>query len=173
MPTASERQAIVFLATVAVLGGGVRALQARAFDRALDQSALSAVGSSGEGDSEQGGDGPAGRAAGAAALARPLQAVEDARVSSKAKSKKPTLPTEPINVDVATAEELDALPRVGPALAARIIADRDSLGPFGSLEELQRVKGIGPALARGLAPHVTFSNGYRPLHNKRSGNRNP
>lgn len=168
MPTASERQAIVFLATVAVLGGGVRALQARAFDRALDEAALSAV----AGGSEQTGDGPAGRAAGAEALERQLQAVEDAR-ASKSKSKKPTLPTEPINVDVATAEQLDALPRVGPALAARIIANRDSLGPFGSLEELQRVKGIGPALATGLAPHVTFSNGFRPLHGKPIGGRTP
>ncbi len=169
MPTASERQAIVFLATVAVLGGGVRALQARAFDRALADAALSAV----AGGNAQTGDGPAGRAAGAVALERQLQAVEDARTDAKSRSKKSTLPAEPINVDVATAEQLDALPRVGPALAARIIASRDSLGPFGSLEELQRVKGIGPALARGLAPHVTFSNGFRPLHGKPTGSRTP
>ena len=60
--------------------------------------------------------------------------------------------SDPIDPDVATAEELDALPRIGPALAARIVADRDSLGPFGSLEALQRVRGIGPALASGIGP---------------------
>ncbi len=157
----------MFLATVAVLGGSVRALQARAFDRALDDAAMSAAAVSGE----RGGDGPAGRAVGAAALERQLKAVEDARSASKSKAKKSKLPTEPINVDLASAEELDALPRVGPALAARIIASRDSLGPFGSLEELQRVKGIGPALVKGLAPHVTFSAGFRPLHDKPSGGR--
>jgi competence protein ComEA len=60
-------------------------------------------------------------------------------------------------VDRATAEELESLPRIGPALARRIIADRDSLGPFGSLDALQRVKGIGPGVAKQLAPRVTFS----------------
>jgi competence protein ComEA len=54
------------------------------------------------------------------------------------------------------------LPRIGPALAKRIIADRDSLGPFGSLEGFQRVKGVGPAMARTLAPYVTFSGTPRP-----------
>jgi competence ComEA-like helix-hairpin-helix protein len=62
-----------------------------------------------------------------------------------------------VDVDRATAEELETLPRIGPALARRIAADRESNGAFGSLEALQRVKGIGPALARQLAPHVTFS----------------
>ncbi|MEJ7813022.1 MAG: helix-hairpin-helix domain-containing protein, partial [Gemmatimonadaceae bacterium] len=51
---------------------------------------------------------------------------------------------------------------VGPVLAARIVADRDSLGPFGSLEGLERVRGVGPSLARKLAPHVTFSLTPRP-----------
>ncbi len=163
MPSAAERQAIAFLATVAVLGGGVRALQARAFDRALDAAALEAIGGE-RMDDARGGDGPAGRAAGAAALERQLAAVVAARESSKKGAKKSGPPAEPIDVDVASASALEALPRVGPALAARIIASRDSLGPFGSLEELQRVKGIGPALASGLAPYVTFSSGLRPLH---------
>ncbi len=67
--------------------------------------------------------------------------------------------TEPgrIDVDLAGAAALEALPKIGPVMARRIVTDRDSLGPFGSLEELQRVKGIGPALARAIAPYVTFS----------------
>jgi len=63
----------------------------------------------------------------------------------------------PVDVDVASAAELERLPRIGPALARRIIADRDANGPFGSLEELTRVRGIGPATARQLAPYVTFT----------------
>jgi DNA uptake protein ComE-like DNA-binding protein len=62
-----------------------------------------------------------------------------------------------IDMDLASAAALEALPRIGPVMARRIVADRDSLGPFGSLEELQRVKGIGPALASVISPYVTFS----------------
>jgi hypothetical protein len=68
---------------------------------------------------------------------------------------------EPVNVDRATAAELEALPRVGPVLAARIVADRAARGAFGSLEGLSRVAGVGPGLIRFLAPHVTFSTGGR------------
>ena len=64
---------------------------------------------------------------------------------------------EPVDVDLAGVAELDRLPGIGPALAARIVADREAKGPFGSLEQLQRVKGVGPALAAKLQPYVTFS----------------
>jgi competence protein ComEA len=49
-------------------------------------------------------------------------------------------------VDLNTADEsaLDALPGIGPATAARIIADREANGPFASAEDLGRVSGIGP-----------------------------
>lgn len=67
-----------------------------------------------------------------------------------------------MDLDYAGAEELDRLPGIGPSLAARIVADRDSAGPFGSLEGLQRVRGIGPALAAKLAPLVTFSGRSPP-----------
>ncbi|MBA3673160.1 MAG: helix-hairpin-helix domain-containing protein [Gemmatimonadaceae bacterium] len=62
-----------------------------------------------------------------------------------------------VDVDRASAAELEALPRIGRTLAARIVANRDSAGPFGSLERLGRVKGIGPAMLALLAPLVTFS----------------
>lgn len=63
----------------------------------------------------------------------------------------------PVDLDRATVEELDALPRIGPALAARIVADRAARGAFGSLEAFGRVRGVGPAMLRQLAPLVTFS----------------
>ena len=77
--------------------------------------------------------------------------------TSKKPGSSPSAPSPPIDLDVATAAELEALPRIGPALAARIIASRDSLGPFGSLEGLGRVRGIGPVMLKMLAPRVTFS----------------
>jgi competence ComEA-like helix-hairpin-helix protein len=62
----------------------------------------------------------------------------------------------------APAEELARLPRVGPALAARIVEDRETNGPFGSLEGLDRVSGIGPGTLQVLKPHVTFSGRVEP-----------
>ncbi len=58
----------------------------------------------------------------------------------------PTL-VEPQRIDVnrATAAELAELPGIGPALAARIVAYREANGPFRTLDELTKVKGIGPA----------------------------
>jgi competence ComEA-like helix-hairpin-helix protein len=63
-----------------------------------------------------------------------------------------------VDVDVATAGELEALPGVGPAMAARLVANRDSFGAFRTLEGLRRVRGMGPATVRRLAPRVTFSS---------------
>ena len=61
-----------------------------------------------------------------------------------------------VDLDVASAAEIEALPRIGPALARRIVANRDSLGPFRTLEGLRRVKGIGAATIQLLALSVTF-----------------
>ena len=49
----------------------------------------------------------------------------------------------PININTATAEQLDALPGVGEATATAIIEDREQNGPFASPEDLMRVSGIG------------------------------
>ncbi len=62
-----------------------------------------------------------------------------------------------IDLDVADAATIERLPRVGPTLAKRIVASRDSLGPFGGLSGLRRVRGIGPVMLERLAPFVTFS----------------
>jgi competence protein ComEA len=67
-----------------------------------------------------------------------------------------------VDLDRADASTMERLPRIGPALAARIVADRVAHGPFGSLEGLQRVRGIGPGLARRLDSLVTFSGTPRP-----------
>jgi competence protein ComEA len=50
-----------------------------------------------------------------------------------------------VDLNTATAAELDTLPGVGPSTAAKIVADRTSNGPFRSVDDLMRVSGIGPA----------------------------
>jgi competence protein ComEA len=63
----------------------------------------------------------------------------------------------PVDLDVADSAALVTLPGIGPALARRIVADRQAHGAFGSLQALQRVRGVGPKLAERLAPRVTFT----------------
>jgi competence protein ComEA len=60
-----------------------------------------------------------------------------------------------VNVNSATAEELESLPGVGPATAAAIIRDRDTNGPFTTVDDLDRVQGIGPAKLEQLRDLVT------------------
>ena len=64
---------------------------------------------------------------------------------------------QPVDLDRASEQEIDVLPRVGPTLARRIVGNRDSFGAFGSLEGLRRVKGMGPATLERLSQLVTFS----------------
>jgi competence protein ComEA len=56
----------------------------------------------------------------------------------------------PVDINRADAGQLDALPGVGPATAAAIIAERDRNGPFLTVDDLERVPGIGPAKLAGL-----------------------
>ncbi|MBU6366544.1 MAG: helix-hairpin-helix domain-containing protein [Gemmatimonadetes bacterium] len=160
MPTAAERQALLFLLGVTLLGGGVRL-------RALSSGAPAA---------------PDAAAAGSpAALRRQRAAVDSAQQARRSPSREREAgggagrdgaegarrrgapqPVTPIPVNDVGVDELERLPRVGPALARRIVADREARGPFPSLEALERVPGIGPATLKVLAPFVTFSPSPRP-----------
>ncbi len=59
-----------------------------------------------------------------------------------------------MNVNTATQAQLELLPGVGPALAQRIIADREKNGRYTAIEQLDRVKGIGPKTIEKLRPHI-------------------
>jgi competence ComEA-like helix-hairpin-helix protein len=63
---------------------------------------------------------------------------------------------ERIDIDHASVDELTRLPGIGPALAKRIVADRESHGAFGGAEGLSRVHGIGKALMTKLLSHLSF-----------------
>ena len=61
----------------------------------------------------------------------------------------------PVDINSASATELDVLPGVGPSTAAAIVAYRTEHGRFVSIDELQEVRGIGPAKFEALAAMVT------------------
>lgn len=60
-----------------------------------------------------------------------------------------------VNLNVATAAELEALPEVGPVTAAAIVSWRETNGAFTSVEELLEIDGIGEATLAQIAPHAT------------------
>ena len=62
-----------------------------------------------------------------------------------------------VDLNRATAEELRTLPGIGPSLAARVVAWRAEHGPFRSVDELERVPGIGHKTATRLRPRVRAS----------------
>ncbi|MEU4197954.1 ComEA family DNA-binding protein [Kribbella sp. NPDC026611] len=62
--------------------------------------------------------------------------------------------TDPVNLNTATLDQLDALPGVGPVLAQRILDYRTQNGPFTTIDQLQEVPGVGPKKFDSLKPHV-------------------
>lgn len=136
MFTKDERRALLYLAVVAAAGGVLRVVRSPA-----DAPGASIVAPDLPGDD----------------LARQAELVREATILAR-----PLRPGERIDMDRASAREIERLPRVGPSLARRIVEDRDSLGPFGSLEVLGRVLGVGPGLLRAVERSVTFSGTPRP-----------
>src|SRR5262245_53471283 len=72
-------------------------------------------------------------------------------------SKAAAAPTTPVNLNTASAEQLEALPGVGASTAKRIIEYRQKNGSFKKIEELMNVKGIGEKSFLKLKPLITVA----------------
>lgn len=71
-----------------------------------------------------------------------------------------TRPWPDMRIDLNSADEaqLDLLPGIGPSLARRIVDYRSRVGLFDSIDNLQRVSGIGPRTIEQLQPYVVISD---------------
>lgn len=70
------------------------------------------------------------------------------------RSGKAALPAASLNLNTASAAQLQTLPGIGPKLAERIVAYRRQKGPFQKIEQLMKVKGIGRSKFAKLQPWV-------------------
>ena len=64
-----------------------------------------------------------------------------------------------INLNTATAQELELLPGIGPVMAGRIIAYREANGLFTSIDDVESVPGIGPKTLESIRPLATVADG--------------
>jgi competence protein ComEA len=87
-------------------------------------------------------------------LAAPTALTPDAS-TPPAVASTPVPPGSPVNLNTASAPELDRLPGIGPSLAKEIIAYREAHGAFARVEDLLLVPGIGPAKLASLRDLVS------------------
>jgi competence protein ComEA len=88
-------------------------------------------------------------ALGAALLASGIPAAADRATAQAA-----TATDTPVDLNSATAAQLETVPGIGKALAGRIVAFREKHGPFRRLEDLMKVKGIGEKSLEKLRPYI-------------------
>ena len=134
--TPQERRGVIVIAAVIALAGGIRLLQPFVTDtQAVDYRAADSVFT---------------RISMARYVAPPAEQARQAR------SQKPKEVLQPGSIDINRAgkSELVRLPRIGPAIASRIIAYREAHGRFSALAELKNVRGIGEKTFANIRPYL-------------------
>ena len=158
MPIRSDQKALMFLGAVGVLGAGVRVVRAAGKDSipavqpALERQASvadSAASAQRRGSGKKKGRG--GRAG---------------RGNAEQEQTRPASPDRPgyvrarLDLDIASAAQIDSLPGVSSTMARRIAVDRARRGPFTNLAGLQRVSGAGKRFLQRIDSLVTFSGTF-------------
>jgi DNA uptake protein ComE-like DNA-binding protein len=161
MSLRSDHKALVFLGAVGVLGAGVRVVRAAGKESVpVVQTALEHQASA------------ADSAAAAQKKGDPRKKQRSGR-ADRATVKPDQAPRAPareldrsgyvrgrLDLDVATAAQIDSLPGVTATMARRIAVDRARRGPFGNLAGLQRVSGAGAKFLQQIDTLVTFSGTF-------------
>jgi DNA uptake protein ComE-like DNA-binding protein len=150
-----DHKALIFIASIAVLGAGVRVVRAAGRDEApavqpaLERQALAAD------SSKRAGRGGKGRA-----KQKASHVPDTAHKAPATTGDGPGHIRGRLDLDVATAAQVDSLPGVTPEMARRIVSDRVHHGPFLTRDGLRRVSGVGPAFLARIDSLVTFSGTY-------------
>jgi hypothetical protein len=181
MSLPSEHKALLFVGAVAILGAGVRVVRAAnargavSAQPALDRQRQSAD-SSARAESQRGapgrsrgrGQGPGAQRAPTARGGRASRAEGELQPRAPASETSRLSPLERtgyiggrLDLDVASAAQIDSLPGVAPAMAKRIVADRAMRGPFLSKNGLRRVSGVGPRFIDRIDSLIVFSGTIR------------
>jgi comEA protein len=94
-------------------------------------------------------------------------AISAAGAPGLAANKKP--PLTPVNLNTATALELQQVPGIGPSTADKILKMRKSYGPFKSVDDLRAIKGIGPRRMEKMRKYVTVGKAATPKKSSGGG----
>lgn len=170
MSIQSDHKALVFLGFVAVLGAGVHVVRAsgeapNGSQPALEHQAQAADSAARAGRSGRGGRGR-GRGRGGGGNRR---VVADSATRGRADSTQSPgagaldrrgYVNGKLDLDIATAAQIDALPGMSATMARRIVLDRALRGPFVTKDGLRRVTGVGPSLLAKIDTLVTFSGTF-------------
>jgi len=171
MSLRSDHKALVFVGAIAVLGTGVRAVRASSRSAPTSQPALEtqarAADSAARAQTDRASRGRGGQQGGSSRPQRHGRGTRGGRsaasdsTSGRAANPAPLDHVGYINgrldLDVATAAQIDSLPGVTPLMAKRIVLDRMRRGPFLNPDGLKRVTGAGPHFVQQVDSLVTFS----------------
>ena len=94
-----------------------------------------------------------------AATPRPPESEPESEPASDPQPTSAPAATEKINLNTATAEELQTLPGIGASRAEEIVAYREANGPFQHIEEIQYVSGIGEGIFAQIEAQITVGSG--------------
>ena len=164
MSLRADQKALVFFGAVAVLGAGVRVVRAAggpapgasqpALERQI-QSSDSAKRASRSGRNKKArstGKRTAGRSAAEADTGRPRRPVGPLDRRGYVGDR--------LDMDIASAAQIDSVPGVTPLMARRIVVDRMARGPFMTADGLRRVIGVGPLFLKRIDTLITFSGTF-------------
>jgi competence protein ComEA len=161
--TGAEATALLVLTGALALGLGVRQLQGRAAPPAAALAAADATWAALDAAAARDSAGASAaldaaprfetRIVPADSVAIPTAGFADALPAPRSRRSSANSPVR-MNLNTADAALLQRLPRIGPALAGRIIAYRQEHGPFRRVEDVVNVKGIGPKTLEQMQPYL-------------------
>jgi DNA uptake protein ComE-like DNA-binding protein len=170
MSIPNDHKALVFIGAIAVLGAGVRVVRAAERTSPNAQPALEHQMQAADSAAKSGRPHAGSRSKRSTKSDAKSDTKSDTTHARRAAVKPPadtSVPKSPaerqgwingrLDLDVATAAQIDSLPGVTPTMAKRIVADRMQRGPFLNITRLRRVAGVGPILVDKLDSLVTFS----------------